>query len=104
MFGNVESIAHNNHVRSSFINAPASKVKSIYEAYYKLVKTMYDGVNLVTYKQKDGDIVTFNNQRILHGRAAYKATTMRHLSGCYFDWDEAYSAIRVYRNKLGLEN
>ena len=103
MFGNVDNIAHNNHVRSSFINAPPEKVKKLYDAYYKLVKAMYDEANLVTYKMKAGDIVAFNNQRVLHGRAAYKATTARHLSGCYFDWDEFYSAIRVYRKKLGLE-
>ena len=99
----MQGIAQNNHVRSSFINAPAEKIKQIYEAYYKLVKTMYDEANLLTYKQKGGDVVTFNNQRILHGRAAYRATTTRHLTGCYFDWDEFYSAIRIYRRRLGLE-
>ena len=96
----MESIAHNNHVRSSFINAPAEKIKKIYDAYYKLVKAMYDKENLVIHKQRQGGIVAFNNQRILHGRAPYKITSVRHLSGCYFDWDEVYSAIRVYRRKL----
>ena len=100
MLGNVESVAHNNHVRSSYINAPADKVKKSYEAYYKLIRAMYDKDNLVTHKQREGNVVTFNNQRVLHGRAAYKITSVRHLSGCYFDWDDMYSAIRIYRRKL----
>jgi len=100
MLGNVESIAHNNHVRSSYINAPADKVKKSYEAYYKLIRAMYDKDNLVTHKQMKGNVVTFNNQRVLHGRAAYKITSVRHLCGCYFDWDDIYSAIRIYRRKL----
>ena len=103
MFGKVESIAHNNPVRSSFINAPAEKIQHIYEAYYKLVNIMYDKENLVTYKLKPGDIVAFNNQRVLHGRAAYKATSERDLSCCYFDWDDVYSAIRIYRKNIGLQ-
>ena len=102
LFGKVESIAHNNHVRSSYINAPGHRIKDIYQAFYKLVHAMYDKENLVTNKLKQGDIVTFNNKRVLHGRAAYKITSVRHLSGCYFDWDEIYSAIQVYRRNLGL--
>eukprot|EP00795_Rhopilema_esculentum_P010426 gene10426-19128_t len=102
-FGNVEDIAQNNHVRSSFINAPSEKVKRVYEAYFKLVKTMYAPENLVTYKMREGDMLVFNNKRVLHGRAAYEATSPRYLQGCYFDWDEVYSAIRVLRRKLGYK-
>ena len=102
MFGEVESVAQNNHVRSSYINAPAHRIKDIYKAYYELVHAMYNKENLVTYKQKQGDMVTFNNKRVLHGRAAYRITSVRHLSGCYFDWDEIYSAIQIYRRNLGL--
>ena len=99
-FGNVEDIAQNNHVRSSFINAPSETVKKVYEAYFKLVKTMYAPENLVTYKMREGDMLVFNNKRVLHGRAAYEATSPRYLQGCYFDWDEVYSAILVLRRKL----
>ncbi len=104
MFGNVESIGFNNHVRSSFINAPAEKVQKAYQAYVTLVKEMYKPENLVSYKMEPGDIITFNNQRVMHGRAAYSFTSSRFLEGSYFDWDEVYSAIRVMRKKLGIES
>eukprot|EP00794_Sanderia_malayensis_P015681 gene15681-17262_t len=101
-FGNVESISMNNHVRSSFVNAPVDKVYDSYKAYYALSKALRDAKNRVTYKMKAGDIVTFDNRRVLHGRAAYSLTSERHLEGCYFDWDEANSAIRVLRKRLGI--
>lgn len=44
-----------------------------------------------------GDILTFSNIRILHGRTAYTDVTgnARHLVGAYIDWDEIYSRLRV---------
>ena len=104
LFGNVESVAHNHHVRSSYMNATAAVVQEAYRAYFTFVKTLYQPENLLTYKMKSGDIITFNNQRVLHGRAAFTATSSRWLEGCYFDWDEMFSSIRVLRNRLGIES
>ena len=49
-----------------------------------------------------GEIVTFHNSRVLHGRSAFTVTKVgsRHLEGAYIDWDEAYSRMRVLREKL----
>lgn len=47
-------------------------------------------------------MVTFNNQRILHGRTAFgnDSEGERHVEGGYLDWDEVRSRIRVLKNKL----
>ena len=43
-----------------------------------------------------GEMVGFHNRRVLHGRRAFNpATGRRLLRGCYVDWDEVNSRIRV---------
>ncbi len=42
-----------------------------------------------------GDIVGFDNRRVLHGRDAFSAGGARHLRGIYIDQDEVRSFVRV---------
>ena len=43
-----------------------------------------------------GDLVIFDNRRILHGRAAFDPQSgNRRLEGCYLDTDELHSRLRV---------
>ena len=46
----------------------------------------------------DGDLVVFDNQRILHGRTAFSsAQHARHLRGCYLTRDSVYGAAALLR-------
>ncbi len=49
-----------------------------------------------------GQMITFDNLRILHGRTSFGDTIKgeRHVQGAYLDWDEAHSRIRVLKAKL----
>ena len=49
------------------------------------------------YPFRPGDIVVFDNRRVLHGRDAFEphAGTRRRLIGTYIDTDEFYSRLRV---------
>lgn len=47
------------------------------------------------YPFAPGDLVGFDNRRILHGRDAYAAGGQRHLRGVYIDHDEVRSFARV---------
>ena len=53
-----------------------------------------------------GDIVTFTNRRVLHGRTGYKVdpqeNRQRHLEGAYVDLDEINSRGRALKQKLGF--
>ncbi len=52
----------------------------------------------VTYRP--GDLLAFDNRRVLHGRSSYsEAGGKRHLEGCYADRDDLHSAIRLMRRK-----
>ncbi len=48
--------------------------------------------------------MTFDNQRVLHGRSSFEVTecgtSSRHLEGAFIDWDEACSRRRVIREKM----
>ena len=97
--GGLESISLNNHVRSSFINAPFEDMMDIYRAYYALTKHINEDV--LEYKMSPGDIVCFNNKRVMHGRKSYDArTTTRWLEGMYMDADEVKSKYRTTREKV----
>ena len=98
-FGGLESISLNNHVRSSFINAPYEGIMDIYKAYYALTKHINSEV--MEYKMSPGDIVCFNNKRVMHGRRSFDArTTTRWLEGMYMDADEVRSKYRTTRDNV----
>ena len=45
-----------------------------------------------------GDVLAFDNRRILHGRDGYtEGTGQRFLRGCYGERDELHSRIRILR-------
>ncbi len=44
---------------------------------------------------RPGDLVGFDNRRILHGRDSFSSGGHRHLRGTYIDHDEIYSSMRV---------
>jgi len=51
----------------------------------------------LVYPFRPGDLVGFDNRRILHGRDAFESAGSRHLRGCYADHDDFYSRLRVLR-------
>lgn len=54
------------------------------------------------FKTKPGNILVFDNIRLLHGRNAYEDSSdnVRKLIGTYVDWDEIYSKLRCLKVKL----
>ncbi len=42
-----------------------------------------------------GELVAFDNRRVLHGRRAFHSTERRHLQGCYIDIDAIYFTARL---------
>jgi len=50
----------------------------------------------IGYPFSPGDLVGFDNRRLLHARDAFDSTGgQRHLRGCYIDHDEVHSRLRV---------
>jgi gamma-butyrobetaine dioxygenase len=57
----------------------------------------------IRFLLKSGDLVMFDNCRLLHGRTGFNpAEGLRHLQGCYIDMDGARSLYRVLRRRGAL--
>ena len=79
---------------------PAMEPKDMDRAYAAMrVLSTTAGSNgfQMRYPFRPGDIVVFDNRRVLHGRDAFEPRpgTRRRLIGTYMDTDELYSRLRV---------
>jgi gamma-butyrobetaine dioxygenase len=68
-----------------------------YEALRTFAKVARDPRFQVAYPFRPGDLVGFDNRRVLHGRDAFESDGARHLRGCYADHDDLHSRLRVLR-------
>ncbi|KAM6942664.1 gamma-butyrobetaine dioxygenase [Xenentodon cancila] len=100
--GRVVRINYNNATRDSVLDLPVHQVQPFYRALKAYVDIMNRPENVVTYTMEPGDIVTFDNWRLLHGRRSYvsRPDRLRHLEGAYLDWDEVMSRLRILRKAV----
>jgi len=86
------------------LHLPVRDCATYYAAYRRFALLLRDPQYQLKFKLADGDLVVFDNQRILHGRTAYSsALHARHLRGCYLTRDSVYSAAALLRRTLGGE-
>ena len=67
---------------------------SFYRAYRAFVALLDRDDHAVEITLRPGELVAFDNRRVLHGRRAFRSTERRHLQGCYIDIDAIHSAAR----------
>ncbi len=113
----MDRINHSVPQRDSFFTVPIEELKLWYPAMAKFVELIHR--ERVEFKTEPGDILTFNNIRLIHGRTGeffwlidpyligplipeYQDTSdnSRHLIGAYLDWDEIYSRLRVLKKPM----
>jgi alpha-ketoglutarate-dependent taurine dioxygenase len=70
------------------------RLKKFYAAYGQLARLLHEPARCVVYPLQPGDLVVFDNTRILYGRTGFSAGA-RHLQGCYVDADGLYSSLAV---------
>lgn len=100
--GNFKQVYYNDQVRASYLNVPVEKVQDVYRAIKLFHQTLYK--NNISTKLRDGEVVTFNNTRVMHGRTGYTVDSssgeqVRHYEGGYLEWDEIHSRMRILREK-----
>ncbi|KAM3877107.1 gamma-butyrobetaine dioxygenase [Diretmus argenteus] len=100
--GRLARINFNNATRDSVLDLPLHQVQPFYRALKAYVDIMNRPENVVTYQMQPGDLVTFDNWRVLHGRRSYISNPdkLRNLEGAYLDWDEVMSRLRVLRRSV----
>lgn len=101
--GEVRAVHYNSRSIAP-LHLPARDCAAFYAAYRRFARLLRDPQYQLKCKLADGDLVVFDNQRILHGRTAYSsAKHARHLRGCYLTRDSVYSTAAVLRRNLGGE-
>ena len=77
------------------------KLKIFYQSR-KLLSELYCSSEFeLKFKLQPGDIMMFDNHRLLHGRTAYDANEgMRHLQGCYLEFDATDGKLRHLARKF----
>ncbi|KAK1335865.1 hypothetical protein QTO34_003663 [Cnephaeus nilssonii] len=100
--GQVIRINFNNATRDTIFDVPVEKVQPFYAALKEFVDLMNCKESKFTFKMNPGDVITFDNWRLLHGRRSYEAGTeiSRHLEGAYADWDVVMSRLRILRRSV----
>lgn len=78
------------------LDLPADQVVRQYRGYRTFIALTREARFQFYYRLAAGDLVVFDNRRVLHARNAFDLQQgHRHLQGCYVDRDELLSRIRV---------
>jgi gamma-butyrobetaine dioxygenase len=101
--GDPVEIRFNAHIAAVF-DMPADLMPYFYRAYRAFMARTRQSRYLVTLKLAAGEMVVFDNRRILHGRDAFDPNTgFRHLRGCYVDRGEFDSRLRILARRRQAE-
>jgi len=80
---------------------PPQTLERFYQARRVLDKMLKSERFERRFRLDDGNLMMFDNRRLLHGRTGFDPTTgLRHLQGCYIDADGPRSRYRVLRRTL----
>lgn len=71
------------------------RLKKYYAAYRQLAELLHEPARAVVWRVQPGDLVLFDNSRILHGHSL----GARRFQGCSIDADGLYSALAVLSGK-----
>ncbi len=83
------------HPVRAFPDMDQADMPRAYAAMKCFSATAADPQFALSYPFAPGDIVGFDNRRILHGRDSFSSGGRRHLRGTYIDQDEVRSFVRV---------
>lgn len=76
--------------------ADEKQLDDYYRAYSTYASLLVRSPTMVARRLEQGDLVCFNNRRVLHGRHSFQLNGgSRHLQGCYVNIDEFKSRLRV---------
>ncbi|MHA7874395.1 TauD/TfdA family dioxygenase [Roseivivax sp.] len=93
--GEVSEICFNAHL-ADILDLDPKNMAPFYRAYRRFMELTRDPAYSVSLKLSGGEMVVFDNRRVLHGREAFDpGTGFRHLHGCYVDRGEWDSRLRV---------
>jgi alpha-ketoglutarate-dependent taurine dioxygenase len=98
------SAVHYNSRSIAPLRLRARDAPSFYRAYRRFAALLRDPRYHLKFRLRDGDLVLFDNRRILHGRTPFSSARYpRHLRGCYLTRDSVYSEAAMMRREFPAE-
>lgn len=94
--GEVVKVRYNNRSIAP-LRLPADKVQPFYAAYRHYAEVIEREALKAIFKLDAGDLVIFDNTRVMHARTAFSEGGNRHLQGAYTDLDGLYSTLAVLK-------
>ncbi len=82
------------------IKLPPELMERFYPAYRHFAEILEREELQLVFKLQPGELMLFDNTRVLHARKAYSAAGTRHLQGAYSDLDGLYSSLRLLEASL----
>ena len=74
------------------------KMDSVYKALHRFGNLLHDAKFQINFRLEPGDIFSFNNRRLLHGRTEFDPNSgHRHLQGYYMDRDEIIGRLNYLK-------
>jgi gamma-butyrobetaine dioxygenase len=97
--GQLQAVHYNSRSMAP-LRLNSSEIDAFYAAYRRFAALLHDQRFQLKIKMKNGDLVAFDNQRILHGRTRFSASQhARHLQGCYLTRDSVLSQMALLRRQ-----
>ena len=93
--GELSALSFNAHI-ADVPDLPSAQLRDFYQAYQSLMLRISDPRYLISHALQPGEMVMFDNRRVLHGREGFDpASGERHLRGFYVEHNEVDSRIRT---------
>ena len=74
------------------------KMDAVYKAHHRFGNLLHDEKYQINFRLEPGDIFSFNNRRLLHGRTEFDPNSgHRHLQGYYMDRDEIIGRLNYLK-------
>ncbi len=97
--GRLVEVRFSPHMADTF-DLPIELVEPYYRAFRLFMERTRDPSLMIATRLMAGEMVVFDNRRVLHGREAFRPNTgFRHLRGFYVDHGEFRSRLRVLRRE-----
>jgi gamma-butyrobetaine dioxygenase len=73
-------------------------MEKVYKAHHRFGNLLHDKKYQINFRLEPGDIFSFNNRRLLHGRTEFDPNSgHRHLQGYYMDRDEIIGRLNYLK-------
>ncbi len=91
--GHIVKVRFNNRSIDT-LRLPPELLTRFYPAYRHYAEILEREELQIVFRLRPGEVILFDNTRVLHARKAYSAGGTRHLQGAYSDLDGLYSCLR----------